>query len=324
LMPVRLSDKPLLAGIRRLRPTPIGGSQSALRLAGDSGVDDPVDRASDDGLTDAQSAVWNRLIPPTTVRDVDVLPGSEVWLEADLGESSPPAAVLVTRLFGGGQIVYLATDQTWRWRYRVADRYHTRFWNQLLEAIMQPPFEVRDQYVAIATGSPQYTAGESATIRARLRDANGRPVGDAIVEAVMRDQNGSVQTVLLRSVDADRGVYEGKSLPLGIGEFDVSIRSAGYQSSQAVRTSLLVVPPPDRESVRLALDSDLLSTLARDSGGVYADESDADRVWQAIRPLSDGRIETRRLALAQSYYWFVGVLGLLTAEWWLRKKAGLV
>lgn len=324
LMPVRLTDQPLLAGVRRLRPTPIGSGQSALRLAGDAGVDDPVDRLSDDGLSDAQTAVWNRLIPPTTIRDVEVLPGSEVWLEAEMGESSPPAPVLVTRLFGGGQVVYLATDQTWRWRYRVADRYHTRFWNQLLEAIMQPPFEVRDQYVAIATGAPQYTAGESATIRARLRDASGRPVGDAVVEAVMRDQSGSARTVLLRSVDADRGVYEGKSLPLRIGEFDVSIRSAGYQSSQSVRTSLLVVPPPDRESVRLALDGDLLSTLARDSGGVYADESDADQVWQAIRPLSDGRIETRRLALSQSYYWFVGVLGLLTAEWWLRKKAGLV
>jgi hypothetical protein len=324
LMPVRLTDNPLLAGIRRLRPTPIGSGQSALRLAGDAGVDDPVDRQSDDGLSDAQTAVWNRLIPPTTIRDVEVLPGSEVWLEAEMGESSPPAAVLVTRLFGGGQVVYLATDQTWRWRYRVADRYHTRFWNQLLEAIMQPPFEVRDQYVAIATGAPQYTAGESATIRARLRDANGRPVGDAVVEAVIRDQNGSAQTVLLRSVDADRGVYEGKTLRLGSGEFDVSIRSAGYQSSQDVRTTLLVVAPPDRESVRLALDGDLLSTLARDSGGVYADEGDADQVWQAIRPLSDGRIETRRLALPQSYYWFVGVMGLLTAEWWLRKKAGLV
>jgi len=252
------------------------------------------------------------------------LPGSEVWLEADTGNSTPPAPVLVTRLFGGGQVVYMATDQTWRWRYRVADRYHTRFWNQLLEAIMQPPYEVRDQYIAIATGSPQYTAGQSATIRARLRDAGGRPVGDAIVEAVLKDADGSSQTVLLRSVDSDRGVYEAQSLPLAAGQYDVSIRSAGYASSQAVRTSLLVVPPTDREAVRLSLDDNLLRSLATVSGGVYADESNAEAVWQAIKPLSDGTIETRRYALAQSYLWFVAILGLLTAEWWLRKKAGLV
>ena len=189
---------------------------------------------------------------------------------------------------------------------------------------MQPPYEVRDQYIAIATGSPQYTAGQSATIRARLRDASGRPVGDAIVEAVLKDSTGASQTVLLRSVDSDRGVYEAQSSPLVAGQYDVSIRSAGYASSQAVRTSLLVVPPQDREAVRLSLDDNLLRALTTVSGGLYADESNADAVWQAIKPLSDGTIETRRFALAQSYLWFFAVLGLLTTEWWLRKKAGLV
>lgn len=325
LLPVRFSDDPLVTGVRALEPTVVGAGQSALRLA--SANPTPAGSAADASASDsatADQATWAQLPPPTTVRSTDVLPGSEVWLEADTGNSTPPVPVLVTRLFGGGQVVYLATDQTWRWRYRVADRYHTRFWNQLLEAIMQPPYEVRDQYIAIATGSPQYTAGQSATIRARLRDASGRPVGDSIVEAVLKDAAGNSQTVLLRSVDADRGVYEAQSPPLDAGEYDVSIRSAGYASSQAVRTSLLVVPPQDREAVRLSLDDNLLRSLTTVSGGLYADEPGADAVWQAIKPLSDGTIETRRFALAQSYLWFFAVLGLLTTEWWLRKKAGLV
>lgn len=325
LLPVSIGDEPLIVGTRALRPTSIGAGQSVLRLsaAGAVSVGSGGEAASGDSAT-ADQAIWAQLPPPTTVRKAEVLAGSEVWLEADTGNSTPAAPVLVTRLFGGGQVVYLATDQTWRWRYRVADRYHTRFWNQLLEAIMQPPYEVRDQYIAIATGSPQYTAGQSATIRARLRDAGGRPVGDAIVEAVLKDADGGSQTVLLRSVDSDRGVYEAQSPPLTAGQYDVSIRSAGYASSQAVRTSLLVVPPTDREAVRLSLDDNLLRSLAAVSGGVYADESNAESVWQAIKPLSDGTIETRRFALAQSYLWFVAILGLLTAEWWLRKKAGLV
>jgi hypothetical protein len=245
-------------------------------------------------------------------------------LSAVQGDSDQPLPVLVTRLFGGGQVVYMAMDQTWRWRYRVADRYHAKFWNQLLEAIMQPPFEVRDQYVALATGAPQYTAGESAPIRVRLRDADGQSVGDAIVEAVLRNAAGERQTVLLHSVDADRGVYEASSGPLAQGQYEVSVRAAGYQSSEAVKTSLLVASPPDRESARLALNADLLASMAEASGGLYADESEAGRVWQAINLLSDGRIETRRFELAQSFLWFFAVLGLLTTEWWLRKKAGLV
>jgi len=330
LLPVRIGTEPLLVGARAIRPTTVGAGLSALRLSLDDRGAQTAVAATDSAAVgksnaaDSDRSVWSTLLPPTTIRDAEVLPGAEVWLEADLGDTAPATPLLVTRLFGGGQVVYLATDQTWRWRYRVADRYHTRFWNQLLEAVMQPPFEVRDQYIAIATGSPQYTAGQSATIRARLRDANGRPVGDAVVEAVLRDTAGNAQTVLLRSIDADRGVYEAQTQPLGPGEFDVSIRSAGYASSQAVRTSLLVVPQPNRETARLAQDENLLRSLATVSGGIYADEADVENVWRAIKPLSDGRIETNRLALAQSYLWFVAVLGLLSTEWWLRKKAGLV
>ncbi len=189
---------------------------------------------------------------------------------------------------------------------------------------MQPPFEVRDQYIALATGAPQYTAGETAAIRVRLRDADGQSVAGAIVEAILRDPSGGGQTVLLHNVDADRGVYEANSQPLAAGRYEVSVRAAGYQSSQAVQTSLLVVPPPDRETARLALNEELLRSMADASGGVYADEADAQRVWRALIPLSEGRIETRRIELAQSFLWFFAVLGLLTAEWWLRKKAGLV
>lgn len=307
LLPVKPASGPMVGGTGQLRPTSVGQTTAALRLGDeDSGE------------------VWDELQAPTQVRRAEVLPGAEVWLEAVGSDAERPLPALVTRLFGGGQVVYLAFDQTWRWRYRVADRYHTKFWNQLMEAIMQPPFEVRDQYVALATGAPQYTLGQSATLRASLRDPQGHPVGDAIVEALLRDQSGQAQTVLLRSADTDRGIYEGQSPPLAEGSYEVSIRAAGYRWSDSVRSTILVVPPPDRESARLSRDESLLRALAQASGGVYADESEAARVWEAIRPLSDGRIETGRYPLGQSYPWFMAVLGLLAVEWWFRKRAGLM
>ncbi len=341
LFPAKLSDGPQLTGIRGLRPTSLGAEQAALRLDGNDQTSAPlsgsVARATDRAAAETplggaamtggaatSASTWEGLQPPTQLRSVEGLPGAEVWLDAIPNDSSGPKPALVTRRFGGGQVVYLAFDQTWRWRYRVADRYHNRFWNQLLEAIMQPPFEVRDQYVSLAVGSPQYTAGEAATVRAQLRDASGKPVGDVIVEAVLRDDSGGTQTVLLRGIDGDRGIYEGRTGPLAAGNYEISVRAAGYQESPAVRTSMLVVAPPDRESARLSQDVDLLGSLAETSGGVYADEQDAERVWRAIEPLSDGRIETRRYPLAESFPWFFMVLGLLTAEWWFRKKAGLV
>ncbi len=311
LIPVRYRGNHRVDGPLTLALTPTGAERAAMSLS-PAGPD-----------ADANQAVWSGLVPPTAIRYVEALPGSEVWLEATAGATNTPVPLIVTRLFGGGQVVYLSTDQTWRWRYRVADLYHARFWNQLVEAIMQPPFDVRDEYISLSTGSPQYREGERATIRTQLRDAAGNAVSDAIVDVVLQPDSGTPLAVPLRLLDAARGIYQGESEPLATGDYNASVRTAGYSSS-AVTSSFLVSQPPNRENFRLAQNAQLLATMAQASGGLYADELNAKMVWQAIAPLSDGKIEIKKWSLAQSYFWFVAVMCLLTLEWWLRKKVGLV
>ncbi len=314
LVPVRFVGNQRVNTTTRLALTTTGGQRAAMNLlSGD-----------DSSLADNQKA-WNELQPPTSFRQVEALPGAEIWIEGkDVGSESV-SPILVTRLFGGGQVVYLAMDQSWRWRYRVADLYHARFWNQLVEAIMQRAFDVRDEYIALSTGPSQYRAGDRATIRVQLRDASGNPATDAVVDAVAkREGGGEPMVVPLRLVDSSRGIYQGESNPLETGTFITSVRAAGYSSSEAVTSEFLVSAPPNRENFRLSQNVSLLSAMAEASGGIYVDEAQSQRVWDAIKPLSDGSIEVTKLALAQSFIWFFAVLGLLALEWWLRKKVGLV
>ncbi len=318
LVPIKFVANQRITSKMRLLPTPQGAGRAAMSLLPGGSV----------SQSDNETA-WTGLQPPTSIRQVTPLPGAEVWLEAkiDTGDQSSPvlaSPVLVTRLFGGGQVVYLATDQTWRWRYRVADLYHARFWNQLVEAIMQPPFDVRDQYISLSTGAAQYRAGERATIRVQLRDAEGNPETDAVVDAVLKRDGMAERVVPLRLLDASRGIYQGDSESLETGDYTASVRAAGYSASASVKSSFLVSPPPNRENFRLAQNVALLSAMASASSGVYADAADAEQVWNAIKPLSDGKIEVKKLALAQSFIWFTAVLALLALEWWLRKKVGLV
>lgn len=312
LVPVRFIANQRIAAGMQLSLTPIGSERAAMSLL------------LDDASEEDQRKAWSNLQPPTSIRQVEALPGAEVWLEAKVGALDQSAPVMVTRLFGGGQVVYLATDQTWRWRYRVADLYHAKFWNQLLESIMPPPFDVRDQYIALSTGSPQYQAGQRAMVRVQMRDATGNAATDLLVDAITTNENGTQQITPLRLVDATRGIYQGETMPLATGSYTTSVRASGYASSASVTSDFVVTTPPNRENFRLAQNTALLSAMAQASSGLYADESQAQRVWDAIKPLSDGKIEVKRLAMAQSFVWFFAVLGLLALEWWLRKKAGLV
>ena len=41
-------------------------------------------------------------------------------------------ALIAVQNAGLGRVVYLAFDRTWRLRFRAGDKYHHRFWGQLL------------------------------------------------------------------------------------------------------------------------------------------------------------------------------------------------
>ncbi len=317
LLPVKRLTQTFQGGIGPVVPTAIVSERAAFRLSS-SAVIEGEDRTSD------PSAVWKELPPPNSIRQVAALPGAEVWLAASVADQATPAPVMVARLYGGGQVVYLATDETWRWRFRVADLHHARFWNQVVESIMQPPFEVQDDYVALSTGAAQYREGAEAAVRVRLRDAAGSPVSDGVVEATLREASGNALVVPLRLVDGDRGIYQGQTDPLEAGRYAISVRAAGFGASTSVSSEILVTPTRSRESDRIARDESLLRSIAAASGGVYADYQEADRVWDAISASGDGAIIERRIPLAQTFPWFAAVLGLLTIEWWLRKRTGLI
>jgi hypothetical protein len=68
----------------------------------------------------------------------------------------------------------------------------------------------------------------------------------------------------------------------------------------------------------------LLRELAAQSGGRHFREEHAGLLLDALAPLSRGRLEEHETILWQSPWAFAMVVLLLTVEWLLRKRAGLL
>jgi len=60
------------------------------------------------------------------------------------------------------------------------------------------------------------------------------------------------------------------------------------------------------------------------SGGQYFREEDASRLLERIKPLSQGKVVESETLLWQSWWWFIPLMVLLTLEWALRKRAGML
>ena len=307
---------PVRWGATLLEQTPMqwrfrsaGGAQAPLAL-----VADPAENIK----------LWAGLPGPRWVTHMEALPGAETLLELVL-PSKAVVPALVHRRFGAGQVLYAGFDESWRWRQRVGDLYHQKFWNQISRWVMEKPYAVSDRYTSLDSGAPVYAPGEQAEIRVRVRDSQGRPLARANPEAVLYRDGKKVAVVPLKAENMANGVYRGRSPALAGGNYEVRVNVPGLpENEMKARTEFSVLATASGELGQLHCDEELLRRIAFNSGGAYYREEDMDGLIERLRPLSEGKIIVTETSLWNSYWWFVPVVLLLGLEWALRKREGLV
>ncbi len=273
-------------------------------------------------------AAWTSLPKVSLTANAQPLPGSEIL--ATLGSNSDgnsqnKSPLMVTRLIGPGRVLYSATDETWRWRYKVGDEFHQRFWNQISRWVMRTPYTVQNDYISLDAGKMNYRQGQDVEIRCRLRDAEGKPLISTNVEVILSSPD-RVDTVV--SMDADPllpGVYRCVATALPDGEYSVRVSTAGLpKEAMEISTRFVVQASESIEMQETSINATVLRKTAEISGGRYIPENQMDTLVDVLKPLSQGRIVQSELSLWQSYWWFLPIVGVLSIEWWLRKKAGLL
>ncbi|MFM7057677.1 MAG: hypothetical protein ACKO2P_12230 [Planctomycetota bacterium] len=307
MMPVSWSGSPAVAAAA-LRLTDRGATEPMLKV-------EPQDEQN--------RAFWSRLPAPQAVIPVLALPGSEVLLEAEVPGTSLP--VLVTRRSGAGQVLYFATDETWRWRYKAADLWHQRIWNQLARSVMARSFSVSSEYLAVDSGSVCYREGQAVDIRIRLQDANGRPAVETTADALIWRDGRVAATVSLKPDEHVPGIYRGRVTGLTRGEYEVSVQASGFSEDALQARSRFAVQGETAQELREGSANEaLLQELATAGGGEFLQEEDLQRLPEILSVYTNGRIVESESLLWQSYWWFSAMLLLLTCEWLLRRRAGLM
>ena len=273
--------------------------------------------------------LWSYLPLPGWISPSEALPGTEVFLEANLDEKgNAKVPLLVTRQAGAGKVLYAGFDGTWRWRLEVADEYHLRYWHQIAAWIMEQPFAVRDDFVSIDPGSSSYRPGESAEMRIRVRNREGKPLGgeDAQVEALLWRDDKVVATVPMKNEPQSGGLFLGETPALLPGKHEVTVRVDGiFQPEELLSKAEFQVEEPDSPELQtLTCNEELLQKMSEFSGGTYLREEQIDRLNDLLKPVSSGRLVKNEIALWQSYWWFVPIVFLLGLELFLRKRAGML
>lgn len=318
------------------------GQPSSFELTA-AGATNPMLRLSP--KEDENAAIWKAFPPVYWVNKVArAKPGAQVLLEdTDITKASRSGKmpVLAQQQFGLGQVLYIGTDNTWRWRKNGGENFYTQLWGQITQKMALTHLLGGSKRTQLTVDKQSYTTGERVNVYARLYDENLDPVREETVNGVYAIAGGAEkQDALLRAVPGQPGMYRGDFVAITPGTYQFSVKS---DPRTVVEFS---ASEPKFELGETAMNEPLLKQMAAASGGAFFREENlpkaADTINQTVAA-SGGAEGGKNLSrnggaagqkgnlirstvdaeLWSSPFYFLLMLGVVTVEWLLRKRSDL-
>jgi len=228
---------------------------------------------------------------------------------------------LVSQLVGAGKVVFHATDSTWRWRIGMGDSMFARYWVQTIRYLARGKLTA-GRGAELSTDRREYRRGEDVQVRLRFLDGRLAPAGDEVT--VLVDTPGRVRERLVLRRDASFGsVFAGSLANLADGQYELLVADVPLPAGPP--SARFTVVAPAGEMARTSMDRAALAAAAEATHGEFYTMADADR-------LADELPRGRRVPLESlppleiwNRWWLLAALvGLVTTEWILRKRKGML
>ena len=286
-----------------------------------AGAESPITRILDDRGANVER--WRKLPYLNDYQDPgSPKPGATVLAQMMAGRTMP---LLVTQSFGRGKTAVLATSGTWRWQMSspLDDPSHDLFWQQLLRWL------AADSPGQVVATMPQQTLMDEGHVKltAVVRDKEFTPAADAKVSAHVIGPDGSSEMVDMAPVPNTPGTYAMEWTAEKPGSYVAEV-TADQVGKGAAELGKDVVDFRREDGVaenfHTEQNRDLLEKLAQETGGKYWEQSDLARLPKEISYSEAGISVRDTKELWDMPVVFVVLLGLMSTDWLLRRKWGVV
>jgi hypothetical protein len=260
-------------------------------------------------------------------------PGATVLVEPGGRTGVETGAAMAAQAYGLGKVLWVGTDATWRWRFRVGDAIHHRFWGQVVRWAGSPPLAVGNRLVRHGPAKPRVAEGDPVPLLARIVEENARLPANPLIAAriFLRDRESEAVAVIpLRPVPGQPRAFEGEAP--GLPEGSYVVRLDAPQLGSVSRTEgagpipdapLEVTARETSERVELAAMRGPLERLAEATGGKVTLDRDASALPALLKGKTRTIEKSEEVPLWDNPAALLLFFGVLTVEWVIRKRVGL-
>jgi len=222
------------------------------------------------------------------------------------------------------------SDDAWRWNFlavgnRETPQHHLKLIRQAIRWLAQEPSFEQVQLHAIATARP----GEKMVIKLRVLKDDFLPTRQAAVQ--LRVFPPESEPVLLSATpDQEEGDYSADYTPTREGTYRLEAEAnlAGKLLGKDSASFGVAFAYGETDDGRPR--PDLLKQIAEASKGEYIpinqwNDQTLERIAAKLESIAPSEIVEQRQTRLWSNFWPFGIiLGLLSIEWWMRRKWGLI
>ena len=268
-------------------------------------------------------AVWHDLPPVTSFGSRLVWKkGSTALLEASGRDRGKPFPVLGAAALKGTKSLLLAAANVGSWHLQLQENpARNMFFQAFLERSLKWLVNREDiQRIQIKPRQKVFTVGETVEFSGSVLDEFYQPLNDAEVQIELKSDGFRRKDVM--PGQGNRYSYRTSGLSPGTYRYTIS---AKQDDQQIGRTSgMIVIEPYQLELQEPAANRALLQEIAQKSGGKYFS---AQKFLDHLASMSfKKQIHWlhREHILWNKTYWLAVIVLLLAAEWFLRKRWGLL
>ncbi len=229
--------------------------------------------------------------------------------------------LLVTRTYGAGKVLFMGTDGAWRWRKGVEDKYHYRFWGQVVRWMAYQRNMAKGESMRLYYSPDQPRIDGTLTLNANVMAQSGEPLQQGDVTARITAPSGAAESVGFVSSGEPWGAFTSRFTAKEPGKHQVVL--ACRETGATLETSFFV-QGDTAEKIGRPARPEVLEEIAQVTRGQVFEVARPDEVVSALASLPEPTPSVRRVQL-WSHPVVAGLLILLMTVFWIGRKAiGLI
>ncbi len=225
----------------------------------------------------------------------------------------------------GGRIIFIATDELWRWREYLGSKYHSAFWDRVIN-YLKGGYKRKGKRFILSTDDKEYSIGEEVKISVKAYDKDFNPLqAEEISLSLLDPENNMIEIKAKKTAIA--GSYTYVYIPDKEGKYTLSVKLDAVEGSELEEKIGFEVKSTTPEFLNMVMDEQMLKNIALKMNGNFYYIWNIKELKKQFSMIPEEASQISKITeydLWNTKILFFIFLIILSCEWIIRKLVQLL